>query len=75
LELSRAKNDLTGSFVCEHNKSGGKMAKRKVARRRSSRGGKKNKIEFNSWTFFLFVIFVLIAAMITVAQQRGLKLF
>jgi hypothetical protein len=54
------------------------MAKKKVikskksaARTRKTDGG--IGIEFHSWTFFLFVVFVLVTVLILVAQQMGMK--
>lgn len=48
------------------------MAKKKKS---VSRARKSANIEFNSWTFFLFVLFVLFAAITLVAQQKGLRIF
>jgi hypothetical protein len=49
-----------------------KMAKKKKS---VSRVRKSANIEFNSWTFFLFALFVLFAAITLVAQQKGLRIF
>ena len=51
------------------------MAKRKVVRKKNSRVHKGTNIEFNSWIFFIFLLFVLIVAMMLVAKQHGLRLF
>jgi hypothetical protein len=52
------------------------MAKKKVSKRKGSL--KVNKgigIEFHSWTFFLFLLFVLVTVLILVGQQMGYKFF
>jgi hypothetical protein len=54
-----------------HNKSGEKMAKKKKS---VSRARKGTNIEFNSWTFFLFALFILVSLIILVAQQKGIRL-
>jgi len=50
--------------------------KKVLKKKRSvSKVSKGTNIEFNSWTFFIFVLFVLMAAIILVLQQRGMRLF
>ena len=44
------------------------MAKKKKS---ISRASKSINIQFNSWTFFIFALFVLLAVMIFVARQAG----
>jgi hypothetical protein len=51
------------------------MAKRKTTRKKATKVSKSNNIDFHSWTFFLFVIFVLLVAMVLVAHQHGLRIF
>jgi len=53
------------------------MAKKKIVRRKkaSTKTNKGIGIEFHSWTFFLFLLFILIATLILVAQQMGMKFF
>ena len=51
------------------------MAKRKTTRKKATKVIKSNNIDFHSWTFFLFVIFVLLVAMVLVAHQHGLRIF
>ncbi len=53
------------------------MAKKKLLKKRKSASGihRGTNIEFHSWTFFIFALFVLLAVMILVAQQRGMRLF
>jgi hypothetical protein len=58
-----------------HNSLGGKMAKRKTTRKKATKVSKNNNIDFHSWTFFLFAIFVLLVVMILVGHQHGLRIF
>ena len=56
------------------------MAKKKVSKRKkvSARVRKAEKeigIEFHSWTFYLFLLFVLVTTLILVAQRMGYKFF
>lgn len=56
------------------------MAKKKIIKKKTVAGKpvKKDKgigIEFHSWTFFLFLLFVLVVALVLVAQQVGLRFF
>lgn len=53
------------------------MAKRKIVKRKRTvaRSDKSKGIEFHSWTFFLFLIFILVAVLILVAQQVGMRFF
>jgi len=53
------------------------MAKKKTIRRKkpSAKTNKDIDIGFHSWTFFLFLLFVLITTLILVAQQMGMKFF
>jgi hypothetical protein len=50
------------------------MAKKKNARKRRaiSRARKDAGIGFHSWTFLLFLVFVLVATLILVAEQLGM---
>jgi hypothetical protein len=63
-----------------HNKSGDKMAKKKGNKRkkanvRTQRASRGIGVEFHSWAFFLFLLFVLLATLALVAQQMGYKFF
>jgi len=52
------------------------MAKKKIVRRETK--AKVNKgigIDFHSWTFFLFLLFVLLTVLILVAEQLGYRFF
>jgi hypothetical protein len=56
------------------------MAKKKVTKKRkvSARVRKADQsigVEFHSWTFFLFLLFVLVTTLILVAQRMGYKFF
>jgi hypothetical protein len=56
------------------------MAKKKVVKRKkaSVRTVRKDKgigIEFHSWTFYLFLLFVLVTTLVLVAQRMGFKFF
>jgi type VI protein secretion system component VasF len=52
------------------------MAKKVAKKKKSvSRANKGINIEFNSWTFFLFALFVLLAVMILLSQQMRMRLF
>ena len=52
------------------------MAKKKIVKRkRISRARRNGDIDYHSWTFLLFLMFVLVATMILVAQQLGMKFF
>lgn len=55
------------------------MAKKLAKKKKSVSGVKRStNIEFHSWTFFIFVLFVLLAVLVVVLQQKGinvLKLF
>jgi len=57
------------------------MAKRKVSRaRRSSSGSSRSSsdvfgIKFDSLTFFLFAVFVLVVALIAVSRMLGMSLY
>ncbi|HUD09302.1 MAG TPA: hypothetical protein VMR77_00640 [Patescibacteria group bacterium] len=56
------------------------MAKKKVLKKKTT-GVRKTKrdngigVNFHSWTFFLFLLFVLITVLILVAQQMGMRFF
>jgi hypothetical protein len=63
-----------------HNDLGAKMAKKKVIKKKKSvaRTAKADRgigVDFHSWTFFLFLLFVLVTVLILAAQQMGLKIF
>jgi hypothetical protein len=63
-----------------HNNLGDKMAKKKIIKKRKviARAVRKDKgigVEFYSWTFFLFLLFVLITVLVLVAQQMGYRFF
>jgi hypothetical protein len=47
------------------------MAKKKVSKKVDKGIG----IEFHSWTFFIFLIFVLVTVLILAAQQMGMRIF
>jgi len=52
------------------------MAKRVVKKKKSvSRASSSKNIEFHSWTFFAFLLFVLLAVLIVVLQQKGINVF
>ncbi|HUD04725.1 MAG TPA: hypothetical protein VMR59_01940 [Patescibacteria group bacterium] len=56
------------------------MAKKKISKRKKSVVKTKKVdrgigIDFHSWTFFLFLLFVLITVLILVAQQMGYRFF
>ena len=56
------------------------MAKKKVIKRKkvASKSVKADKgigIDFHSWTFFIFLLFVLVTILILVAQQQGFRFF
>jgi hypothetical protein len=56
------------------------MAKKKIIRRKKAavktvKSDKGIGIEFHSWTFFLFLIFVLVTVLILAAQQMGMRIF
>jgi hypothetical protein len=60
-----------------HNNLGEEMAKKKVLKKKTS-AAKTNQgigVDFHSWTFFLFLLFVLITVLILVAQQMGMRFF
>jgi hypothetical protein len=52
-----------------------KVIKRKKASVRATRADKGIGIDFHSWTFFLFLLFVLVTVLILVAQQMGMRFF
>jgi hypothetical protein len=63
-----------------HNNLGDRMAKKKVIKRKkvavkSVKSDKGIGIEFHSWTFFLFLLFVLVVTLVLVAQQVGFRFF
>jgi hypothetical protein len=71
--LSRAK-------IYVHNNLGENMAKKKVIKKKKAvvRAIKKDKgigVEFHSWTFFLFLLFVLVVTLVLAAQRMGYKFF
>jgi hypothetical protein len=54
------------------------MAKKKVIKRKktaikSVKSDKGIGVEFHSWTFFLFLLFVLVTVLLLVAQQMGFR--
>ena len=51
------------------------MAKKKSVKRKkvSVRKDKGIGVDFHSWTFFLFVLFILVTVLILVAQQLGMR--
>jgi hypothetical protein len=53
------------------------MAKKKVVKRKKAavRVRRERGIEFHSWTFFLFLLFVLVTVLILVIQQVGMRFF
>jgi hypothetical protein len=52
------------------------MAKKIVSKKKKSvKADKGIGVEFHSWTFFLFLLFVLVTVLILVAQQVGYKFF
>jgi hypothetical protein len=56
------------------------MEKKKIIKRKKSviKTIKKDKgidINFHSWTFFLFLLFVLVTVLVLVAQQMGYRFF
>jgi len=53
------------------------MAKKKIIRKKKSvsRPSRSSNIEFHSWTFFIFLLFILVATIILIAQQKGISLF
>ncbi|MGA2967639.1 MAG: hypothetical protein ABSD69_00500 [Candidatus Levyibacteriota bacterium] len=52
------------------------MAKRKVNKRKvRTKINKGIGVEFHSWTFFLFLLFVLVTVIILVSQQMGFRFF
>lgn len=51
------------------------VSKKKTAIVRKTKTDKGIGIEFHSWTFFLFLIFVLVTTLVLVAQQMGYKIF
>jgi hypothetical protein len=63
-----------------HNNSGDKMTKKKDIKRKkvaikSVKVDKGIGVDFHSWTFFLFLLFVLVTVLVLVAQQMGYKFF
>jgi hypothetical protein len=71
---------LSSGKIYAHNNLGDKMAKKIVSKKKKSvaRTAKADKgigIEFHSWTFFLFLLFVLVTVLILVAQQMGYRIF
>jgi hypothetical protein len=52
-----------------------KIVKRKKAGARVRKADQGISVEFHSWTFFLFLLFVLVATLILVAQRMGYKFF
>jgi hypothetical protein len=72
--------DLSRSKIYVHNNLGDKMAKKKVIKRKKAavKSVKLDKgigVEFHSWTFFLFLLFVLVVTLVLVAQQVGFRFF
>ena len=56
------------------------MAKKKIIKKRKvvARAVRKDKgigVEFHSWTFYLFLLFVLVVTLILAAQRMGYKFF
>jgi hypothetical protein len=52
-----------------------KVVKRKKASVRTARRDNGIGIEFHSWTFYLFLLFVLIVTLLLAAQRMGYKFF
>jgi hypothetical protein len=52
------------------------MAKKRIIKRKKtvSKTARGVNVEFHSWTFFIFLLFVLLAAMMLLAQQEGVHL-
>jgi hypothetical protein len=53
-----------------------KMAKKKTIKKKKipAKAQRGLNIEFHSWTFFIFLLFILVATIILVAQQKGINL-
>jgi hypothetical protein len=71
---------LSRGKIYAHNNLGVEMAKKKISKRKKSVVKTKKVdrgigIDFHSWTFFLFLLFVLITVLILVAQQMGYRFF
>jgi len=52
------------------------MAKKKIIKKKKTTAKVRRglNIEFHSWTFFIFLLFILVATIILVAQQKGINL-
>jgi len=48
------------------------VKKKKVSTKAKTKVDKGINIEFHSWTFFAFLLFVLLAAMMLLMQQQGM---
>jgi hypothetical protein len=52
------------------------MAKKTIKKKKTvSRVRQEVNVEFNSWMFFIFVIFVLLTVLLLIAKQNGMRLF
>jgi hypothetical protein len=52
-----------------------KVLKKKTAVVRRAKSANGIGVDFHSWTFFLFLLFVLVTVLILVAQQMGMRFF